>query len=80
MGCKMPISACPSVKHAHDFDSLVNPHVPSYNESEAGEEAVWMQKFTPLTQYEESRQNMGYRNRTAACVDLDDMIGTLRCA
>lgn len=74
-GCKMPISPCPSVKHEHDFNNLTNPHVPSWNESESGDESSWMLSKTPLTSYEERRENIGFRNRTAACVDLDDMIG-----
>lgn len=31
----------------------------------------------PLSPWQEGRQNMGYRNRTAAVIDLDDMIGVV---
>ena len=31
----------------------------------------------PLSPWQQGRQNMGYRNRTAAVIDLDDMIGVV---
>lgn len=77
--CSITISACPSDKHKHDFDDLPVPHVPSWNVSASGPLPKPMQphKSPPLTAYQSSRQDKGYRNRSASAVDLDDMIGVL---
>jgi len=55
------------------------PHVPSWNVSASGPLPKPMQphKSPPLTAYQSSRQDKGYRNRSASAVDLDDMIGVL---
>jgi len=77
--CSITISACPSDKHKHDFDSLPVPHVQSWNRSATGPLPKPMQpsKSPPLTAYQSGREDKGYRNRTASAVDLDDMIGVL---
>ena len=75
--CSITVSPCPSDKHKHDFDGVLMPHVPSWNASEDGNVPKVMAKNPFLKQYEKERQDMGYRNRSASCVDLDDMIGTL---
>ena len=77
--CAITISACPSDKHKHDFDDLPVPHVPSWNKSASGPlpKPMQDQKSPPLTAYQSSRQDKGYRNRSASAVDLDDMIGVL---
>ena len=75
--CSITISSCSSDKHKHDFDTLTNPHVSSWNASESGQVPKVMKKNPYLTSYEEGRQDMGFRNRSSSAVDLDDMIGTL---
>lgn len=71
--CAITISPCPSDKHKHDFDGLAYPHTPAWNASEAGNVPKVMAKNPPLLPYEAGRQDMGFRNRSAAIEDLDDM-------
>jgi len=77
--CSITISACPSDKNKHKFDDVLAPHVPSWNKSESGPLPKPMQegKSPPLTRWESDRQDMGFRNRSASAMDLDDMIGVL---
>ena len=77
--CAITISPCPSDRHKHDFDALPVPHVPSWNASASGPlpGPMGAKKSPPLTAYQSSRQDKGFRNRTASAVDLDDMIGVL---
>ncbi len=77
----LPISPCPSHKHAHDFDGQTNPHVRSWNVSASGVVPKAMhaganaQVF--LDAYRSEREDVGWRNRSAAVVDLDDLIGAV---
>jgi hypothetical protein len=77
VNCTIPISPCPTTRHAHDFDGLTNPHVPSWNTTVAGAASVFERSWPALTAYEAAREDAGYRNRTASAVDLDDMIGVV---
>ena len=73
---ELPISPCPSHKHAHDFDGQKNPHVASWNVSATGVVPKAMQ-IAHLDAYEQEREDLGWRNRSAAVVDLDDLIGAV---
>jgi N-acetylglucosamine-6-sulfatase len=75
--CALPIDPCPSLATAHRFDSLSNPHVPSWNASAAGGLPDFMSHMAPITNFEEERQNAGFRNRTASAADLDRLLGVL---
>ena len=75
--CSITISPCPSDKHKHDFDGQTYPHLPNWNVSEAGNVPKVMAKNPALLPYEKGRQDMGFRNRSAAIEDLDDMIGVV---
>lgn len=75
--CVVPISPCPSTATAHAFDGATNPHVPSYNTSETGPVPEFMGKFKALTAWEEARQDLGFRNRSASALDLDRMLGVV---
>lgn len=76
-------SPCPTVKHAWDFKDLKNPHLPSWNATALGTTPQEMvvqgdtDKRGCCDPWEEERQHMVYRNRTAAVVDLDDMLSTI---
>jgi N-acetylglucosamine-6-sulfatase len=77
-GCNESISPCPSIATAHLFDNLTNPHVPSWNISETGGiPKVMKERWPGVTAWQEERENMAFRNRTASAVDLDRMIGVL---
>ena len=76
----LPISPCPSHKHAHDFDGQTNPHIPSWNVSASGVVPKAMQVYAAqevLDAYSSEREDIGWRNRSAAVVDLDDLIGAV---
>jgi arylsulfatase A-like enzyme len=75
--CAITVSSCPSDRHKRAFDGITNPHVASWNASESGAVPKVMAKNPPLTAYEARRQDMGFRNRSASLLDLDDMIGVL---
>ena len=78
--CALPIDPCPTLRHAHTFDSLTNPHVPSWNTTETGNVPTFIRTILPITEYESERQDMGFRNRTASAADLDDMLGVITAA
>jgi arylsulfatase A-like enzyme len=73
---KVPISPCPSHKHRHDFDGQTNKHIASWNVSASGVVPAWMQNKR-LDSWDEWREDLGWQNRSAACVDLDDMIAAV---
>lgn len=81
----MPVSACPSKENAHRFDGARNPHPPSWNATATGEVPIAMRDAPGGTpdvwccddSWEVARQDMGFRNRSASVVDLDDMLGTI---
>ena len=70
---KLPISPCPSHKNRHNFDGQTNKHIASWNVSASGVVPDWMQN-KPLDSWDEWREDIGWQNRSAACVDLDDLI------
>jgi arylsulfatase A-like enzyme len=73
---KVPISPCPSHKHRHDFDGQTNKHIASWNVSASGVVPAWMQNKR-LDSWDEWREDLGWQNRSAACVDLDDLIAAV---
>ena len=74
--CNIQTSPCPTLRHAHAADNLTNPHVPSWNAEASGGVPAAMQR-PPATAYENGRQDVAFRNRTASAMDLDDMLGVL---
>jgi N-acetylglucosamine-6-sulfatase len=75
-GCKLPISPCPSARNAGAAAGREYPHAAAWNVSASGVLPLEMAR-PPLTSFEAGRQSMGYRNRTASLVDLDDMLGVV---
>jgi arylsulfatase A-like enzyme len=79
--CSQVISPCVSRQHKHDFLDLKNPHLPSWNTSEEGTVPDHIATVGASNSgccrddWLSERQDVGFRNRTASCVDLDDMIG-----
>jgi arylsulfatase A-like enzyme len=76
----MPTSPCPTVKNAQKFAGRTNPHVPGvWNVSILGPRPKFMaeafEKPGLLTAWQEGREDIGWRNRSAALMDLDDMVG-----
>jgi hypothetical protein len=61
------------VKHRHDFDGQSNKHIASWNVSASGRLPDPMQNKV-LDSWDEFREDIGWQNRSAACVDLDDLI------
>lgn len=74
--CSFSASPCPSDKHAHAFDGFVNPHVPSWNVTESGPVPGPMD-LVPVNPYVSNRMDIGFRNRSSALLDLDDLIGVV---
>jgi hypothetical protein len=74
--CNIQTSPCVSERHAHAADGLVNPHTPSWDVSAAGGVPAPM-SLPPSTAYEQSRQDVAFRNRTGSALDLDDMLGVI---
>ena len=76
-------SPCPTRTHAWDFPGLQNPHVPSWGRWANGTVPHHMgdmgdpDKTGCCDAWEEERQHFVYRNRSAAVVDLDDMLGKI---
>lgn len=76
-------SPCPTRTHAWSFNALRNPHVPSWGAFANG--TVPKDIATEgnpdangcCDDWEAARQDMVYRNRTAAVVDLDDMLSKI---
>ena len=75
----------------HDFTGQKMPRVPSWNATQTGtvpSAIADMVSFNASTaasgsaccadEWLSERQDFGWRNRSAACVDLDDLIGTVR--
>jgi N-acetylglucosamine-6-sulfatase len=74
--CSFSVSPCPSTKNAHAFDSAVNPHVPNWNTSETGPLPTAMD-LPPISDFTSRRMDIGFRNRSAALLDLDGLIGVV---
>lgn len=66
----------PLLRHKHSFDQQTNPHLASYNVSANGPVPAAM-VLPPLTDFEQHRQDIGFRNRSCALRDLDDMLGVI---
>ena len=85
------ISPCPSVRHKNQFAGQTMPRVPSWNATQLGTlpdaiaEQADAQNATAVAKgnscckdaWLSERQDFGWRNRSAACVDLDDLIGRI---
>lgn len=92
MAERWPISPCATPRHQKQFSGLANPHVPSWNQSESGVmPTVMSTNCSPaespypcalhnpriLGASDATHQDIGWRNRSAGVVDLDDMIGEI---
>ena len=77
----MPISPCPTNRNRHSFDAASNPRIPGvWNVSIQGNIPAAMQKFGQpghLTEFQAEREDLGWRNRSASLIDLDEMIGII---
>lgn len=79
----MPTSACPSTAHKNAFVGSLNPHVPSWNQSESGTVPDFIKQRGDMDvngccdPWEVRRQHIGFRNRSSSLLDLDDMIGAI---
>ena len=78
----MPISPCPTKRHAHSFDGQRNTHVPGlWNVSITGARPLHMRQTVELpgrlTDFQVEREDMGWRNRSCALRDLDDLLGVI---
>lgn len=74
--CKLEMSPCVSLRNAHAADGLTNPHTPAWGVTESGTVPAPM-RLPAATEYEEARQDVGFRNRTGSAIDLDDMLGVI---
>lgn len=74
--CGFSASPCPTTKNKHAFDGLAAPHVPSWNKTASGRLPPAMQALE-LNAWDSWRQDLAYRNRSAALLDLDALIGTV---
>lgn len=74
--CGFSASPCPTTKNKHAFDGLSAPHVPSWNKSASGRLPPAMQALE-LNAWDSWRQDLAYRNRSSALLDLDALIGTV---
>jgi arylsulfatase A-like enzyme len=80
--CAMPISPCPTDRNRHKFDGQTNPHIKGvWNVSIKGNRPVFMKKLEStsghLTPFQEWREDIGWQNRSASLIDLDEMIGAI---
>jgi N-acetylglucosamine-6-sulfatase len=74
--CTFATSACPTVKNKHAFDGVPAPHVPSWNATASGRLPPAMQGLG-ISPWAAAREDMAFRNRSAALLDLDALIGTV---
>jgi len=74
--CTFAASPCPTVRHKHAFDGALNPHVAAFNASATGELPAPMQ-LDPISPWVSHRMDIGFRNRSAALLDLDYLIGVV---
>jgi hypothetical protein len=78
--CAMPISPCPTIRNRHKFDGQTNPRVKGvWNVSIRGNRPQFMRELEQasghLTEYQAWREDIGWQNRSASLIDLDEMIG-----
>lgn len=78
----MPTSPCPSDRHKHSFDGQTNPHIEGvWNVTILGPRPAFMrtayEKPGALNEFQAEREDIGWRNRSGALLDLDDMIGDI---
>ena len=73
-GCRLAMSPCVSARTAGAAGARANPRTAAWNASASGELPLEMAR-PPLTAFEAQREDVGYRNRTAALADLDDVLG-----
>lgn len=80
-GLSMPISPCPTNRNRHKFDDQTNPRIPGvWNVSITGPRPVWHSTVDVpghLTAEQAYREDIGWQNRSAAILDLDEMIGII---
>ena len=76
MPCSFTVSTCPTTRHAHAFDGATNPHTPMWNASAAGPLPSQMD-LPPISPWLSRRMDIGFRNRSATLLDLDDLIGVV---
>ena len=78
----MPISPCPTKRHAHAFDGQRNRHVQGlWNISITGARPKHMLHTVEvegrLTAFQAEREDIGWRNRSCALLDLDHLLGVI---
>eukprot|EP00750_Incisomonas_marina_P015021 INCI18055.2.p1 GENE.INCI18055.2~~INCI18055.2.p1 ORF type:complete len:663 (-),score=83.23 INCI18055.2:250-2106(-) len=77
----LPISPCPTDANRHAFDNQTNPHIDGvWNVTISGPRPAFMAdnfEHNPndVSSFVAEREDMGWRNRSAALLDLDDMLG-----
>ena len=75
--CSLTISPCVSTKNERAFDGHANPHTPAWNVSAAGPLPSAMAALKDTSEFTSSRQDIGFRNRSAALLDLDALLGVV---
>ncbi len=75
--CSLSISPCVSTKNERAFDGHANPHTPAWNVSAAGPLPSAMAALKDTSEFTSSRQDIGFRNRSAALLDLDALLGVV---
>ena len=78
----MPISPCPTNRNRHKFDGQTNPRIKGvWNVSIKGNRPQFMRKLEQtsghLTEFQAWREDIGWQNRSASLIDLDEMIGAI---
>eukprot|EP00054_Salpingoeca_dolichothecata_P012519 m.69423 g.69423 ORF g.69423 m.69423 type:complete len:312 (+) comp19983_c0_seq1:791-1726(+) len=77
------MSPCPQVKNKHAFDGVKNPHPPSWNRSATGGVPDWIRTRGNIDragccdEWGSMREDIGYRNRSASGIDLDELLGNI---
>merc|ERR1711998_614865 len=76
---KVTISPCPTLKNKHLFVGHTMDHVGGvYNTLITGERPTAIKRLeVPIGEFMEKRMQMGWRNRSASIVDLDDLVGEI---
>jgi arylsulfatase A-like enzyme len=74
--CQFSVSPCPTTRHKHASDSLMNPHMPAWNASSSGAQAAAM-LLPHISHFVSERQHIGFRNRSSSLLDLDYLVGVV---